>query len=205
MIRIMILLVLLAWPAGLRADNLNADFTQDDLVMFDRDALLAGWTTRDSPQGTKVMAGAVASAVSANLDGAMLQIECVRQPAPAHLNVKLHYWLVGRPDPGQRYALDLFNSAFGRRPAAYDLGQGPVSTAGINHSVTRDGPLPAAYYAAIDQFLTPLARGEATQVGISFTTPDSSDGPGKAFSIEFPLYHLQSAAVMLQRECPPTP
>lgn len=198
-------LVLLLWPVGLAANNLSADFTQDDLVLFDRDALPAGWIIRDSPQGTKVMAGAVASALSVNLDSAMLQIDCIRQPAPAHLKVGLHYWLAGRPEPGQRYALDLFNSAFSMRPAAYDLGLGPVSTAGIDHNITRDGPFPAAYFAAIDQFLTPLAQGQATQVSIRFTTPESSDAPGQAFDVEFPLYRLREAAVLLQGECPPTP
>lgn len=34
-------LVLLLWPVGLAADNLSADFIQDDLVLFDRDALPA--------------------------------------------------------------------------------------------------------------------------------------------------------------------
>ena len=97
MIRRLILMVLLAWPAGLRADNLSADFTQDDLVLFNRDSLLAGWITRDSPQGVKLMAGAVASAVSTTLDSAMLQIDCIRDPLPAHLRVSLHYWLAGYP------------------------------------------------------------------------------------------------------------
>ncbi len=199
------LILILVWPARLAADNLSADFTQDDLVLFDRDALAAGWVTRDSPQGTKLMAGAVASAVSPNLDSAMLQIDCTRQPAPAQLHVGLHYWLAGNPEPGQRYVLDLFNSMFSRRPAAYDLGQGPVSTAAINHNVSRDGPLPAAYFAAMDQFLTPLANGQASQVTITFATPASSDGPGRDFSIDFPLYQLREAATLIQRECPPTP
>jgi hypothetical protein len=205
MIRKMILISVLMWPAGLRADNLSADFTQDDLVLFDRDALPAGWVTRESPERTKVMAGAVASAVSANLDSAMLQIDCIRQPAPAHLKISLHYWLAGRPEPGHRYALDLFNSVGSLRPAAYDLGLGSVSTAGIDHNFSSDGPLPAAYYAAIDAFLTPLAQGQATQVMVSFTTPESSDGPGRSYAIEFPLYHLREAAVLLQGDCPPTP
>ena len=200
-----ILLLVLACPVRLLADNLSADFTQDDLVLFNRDALLAGWVTRDSPQGTKLMAGAVASAVSPNLDSAMLQIDCVRQPEPAHLRVGLHYWLAGRAEPGQRYTLDLFNSAFSRRPAAYDLGQGQVSTAAIDHNVSRDGPLPAAYFAAIDRFLGPLALGQATQVNISFTTPPSSEVAGQTYAVEFPLYHLQEAAVLLERECPPVP
>jgi hypothetical protein len=199
------LMLIMIWPIRLAADTLSADFTQDDLVLFDRDALAAGWTTRDSPQGTKLMAGAVASAVSPNLDSAMLQIDCIRQPAPAHLHVGLHYWLAGHPEPGQRYVLDVFNSMFSRRPVAYDLGQGPVSTAAINHNTSRDGPLPAAYFAAMDQFLTPLANGQASQVKITFATPASSDGPGRDFSIEFPLYQLRDVAALLQRECPLTP
>ena len=197
------LIVLVVWPVRLAADNLSADFTQDDLVIFDRDALLAGWVTRDSPQGTKLMAGALASVISANLDSAMLQIDCVRQPAPTHLRVGLHYWLAGKSEPGQRYVLDLFNSAFSMRPAAYDLGQGPISTAGINHNVTRDGPLPAAYYAAIDQFLIPLAQGTASQFRITFATPESADGLGRDFAVEFPLFRAADAASLLQRDCPP--
>lgn len=53
-----VLLLLLLWPAGLAADNLSPDFNRDHLVLFDRDALLAGWITRDSPHATKLMAGA---------------------------------------------------------------------------------------------------------------------------------------------------
>lgn len=200
-----VLLLLLLWPAGLAADNLSPDFKGDHLVLFDRDALLAGWITRDSPQATKLMAGAVASAISANLDSAMLQIDCVRSLDVPTLQVMLHYWRAGRPSPGDRYALDLFNSAFSGRLATYDLGMGPVSTADINHNVSRDGPLPPAYFAAMQAFLAPLAQGDATQVTISFITPGSTDGTGDTFRAEFPLYRLRDAATLVQRDCPPTP
>lgn len=200
-----IALLLMLWPASLAADNLSEAYTQDDLVLFDRDALLAGWVMRDSPQGTKLMAGAVASIVSANLDSAMLQIDCVRQPAPAHLHVGLHYWLVGRPRQENGYMMDLFSDPHNLRPSAYDLGQGAVATADIQHQISSDGPPQADYFAAMDRFLTPLAQGEVPQIVISFTKRGSSDRPGEAFHMAFPTYRLRAAAVMLQRDCPPMP
>ena len=190
------------WPVGLTADNLAPGFAADALVHFDRDALLAGWVIGDSPMGTKLMAGAVASAVSDRLDSAILQIDCVRTQDVHALRVILDYWRAGEQTSGDRYALDVFDSAISGRPAAYDLGLGPVSTADIKHSVTRDGPVSPAYFEAMEAFLTPLAQGEATQLRISFL---SDSAPGAVFTADFPLYHLREAAVMLQRECPPTP
>ena len=101
-------LLLVVWPALLAADNLSLDFTQDDLVQFDLDALLAGWVTRDSPHRSKLMAGAVANRVSGRLDSALLHIDCLRQPVPA-LRVSSHTWLAGCQGQGDRYALKLFS------------------------------------------------------------------------------------------------
>jgi hypothetical protein len=86
-----------------------------------------------SDPGAPSALGAVAEALAGDLSGI--------RPGPAL-------------DPGGMYTIDLFNSMISGRPAAYDLGTGPVPTTGVSFLLS-EAP-PQAYRDGVAAFVAGL-------------------------------------------------
>ena len=127
---------------------------------------------------------------------AIMQIDCMkRKHGTPELRVGVDYWLKDKIWDGDRYGLNLVDSAGSGRPASYDLGSGPISTAQFHERTDAD-----PYEAAIWQFVEDLALGKATDIDVAWVI----DGRGEAFEASFGTNGVAEAAQTMLDYCPRT-
>jgi hypothetical protein len=150
-----------------------------------------GWVA--VAEGADFRAAVAADRLSAGLTWAILEISCRPRAEGARMQVLLRYWRGGSGDDSE-YLLDLFNSSQSGRPAEYDLGDGPVDTAGIAFSMSALEQPPDAYLSAVAAFAAGLPR--AQRLRITFLID------GTAHAAAFPLAGAAAALGQDGGRCP---
>lgn len=128
-----------------------------------------GWAMATDPGGGMFRTGIGSAEVDAGLEGGNLELLCRRRDEGPRLQVILRYWC-----GGDEYMLDLFNSSISGRPAAWDMGAGPVSTAAISFEMRALEMPPPEYFAAMEVFAAALDRAGSLRVDFTDTAIGSA-------------------------------